>query len=76
MSYIRYLKKDGKYLAYRKVEDESDYWEVSEINQRVSGEWYLTDDIELARIFNSYDEAQGFLAKSRGEFWKDVRIEK
>lgn len=74
--FSRFIKKNGKYLAYKITEDESGYWELSELNRMISGEWYWTNDIELARSFNSYNEAQNFLAKNRGEFWKNVSIEK
>lgn len=76
MNYVRYIKKNGKYLAYRNIVDESDYWEVSEINQTVSSGWYWTDDIEKARRFANTFDAEVFLVRQRGEFWQGVSLER
>jgi hypothetical protein len=38
--YPHYIKKKGKYLAYRIQTDEYDFWEVSELDAMYSGGWY------------------------------------
>lgn len=69
-----YIKKNGKFLAYHDVVDESDYLEVSETDAEISSGWYLTDDIENARCFMDRMTAATFLARKRGEFWKGFEV--
>jgi hypothetical protein len=72
----RYLKKNGRYLAYKEQINEDDYWDVSAITAQHLVNWYWTDDADKAKVFSNEREADVFLAKKRGEFWKGVEIVK
>lgn len=63
--------KDGRWLAYRNLEEESDYWEVSEITAEIKNGWYWTTDIEHAKCFMDY---QDFWHLSAGSFRKALEL--
>ena len=68
--------KDGRWLAYRNFEEESDYWEVSEITAEIKNGWYWTTDIEHAKCFMDYQDAANFLSKKRGAFWDSAEVKR
>lgn len=68
------MKKNNKYLSYLKQEDDLDYWELSEVNFVDQSGWCWTSDYEKAKYFMSKFDAENFLAKKKGEFWRGVDI--
>lgn len=72
--YPHYIKKKGKYLAYRIQTNEYDFWEVSDVEAMYSGGWYWDRDFEKAKQFYSKYEAEKFLRDKKGDFWEGVEI--
>lgn len=68
------MKKNKKYLSYVKQEGDLDYWELSEVNVVDQSGWCWTNDYEKAKYFMSKFDAENFLAKKKGEFWKGAEI--
>ena len=68
------LKKNGKYLAYRKFDDDYEYSDLSEVAATDQSGYYWTSDYERAKYFMSVRDADIFLAKKKGEFWEGVEI--
>lgn len=71
-----YIKKNGKFLAYKDIVDESDYWEVSELNMQIKSGWYWTDDEEDAKTFIDTGVAEKILLRNKGEFWHGAKVVK
>ena len=69
-----YIKKNGKFLAYQDIVDESDYWEVSELDAQIKSGWYWTDDEEKARSFIDRGVAEKILLRNKGEFWDGAKV--
>ena len=68
------IKKNGKYLAYKKIEDEYEYYDLSEVVATDQSGWHWSNDYEKAKYFMSREDADVFLAKNRGEFWNGAEI--
>lgn len=68
------IKKNGKYLAYKNIENEYEYSDLSEVVATDQSGWHWCIDYEKAKCFMSRDDADVFLAKNRGEFWNDAEI--
>ena len=68
------VKKNGKYLAYKKIEDEYEHSDLSEVVATDQSGWHWSADYEKAKFFMSRDDADVFLVKNRGEFWNGAEI--
>ena len=68
------VKKNGKYLAYKKIEDEYEYSILSDVHATDISGWHWSADYEKAKFFMSRDDADVFLTKKKGEFWNGVQI--
>lgn len=66
-NYPHYIKKNGRYLAYRIQTDEYDFLEVSDVDAMYSAGWYWDKDFEKAKQFYSKYEAEKFL---RDKTWR------
>lgn len=74
---MAYITKDGKWLAYQDATQEiTEYDDFSDIQQIYQAEWYWTEKKDEAKLFWDDIDARSFLAKKRGEFWKNAKIEK
>lgn len=70
------IKKNALYLAYKLTSEESDYEVVPEFNMQISGQYFWTEDEDLAKQFLDQHSALSFLAKRRGEFWVGAKVDK
>lgn len=70
------ITKNGKWVSYRELNEESEYDDFSDIQQIYQAEWYWTEKKDEAKLFWDDIDARSFLAKKRGEFWKNAKIEK
>lgn len=68
------VKKNGKYLAYKKIDDEYEYSDLSEVATIDQSGYYWINDYEKAKYFLSRSDADIFLTKKKGEFWQGVEI--
>ena len=70
------IKKNDLYLAYKLTSEESDYEVVPEFNMQISGQYFWTEDEDLAKQFLDQHSALSFLSKRRGEFWVGAEVDK
>ena len=68
------IKKNALYLAYKLTSEESDYEVVPEFNMQISGQYFWTEDEDLAKQFLDQHSALSFLSKRRGEFWVGAKV--
>lgn len=57
------IKKNALYLAYKLTSEESDYEVVPEFNMQISGQYFWTEDEDLAKQFLDQHSAFEFLSK-------------
>lgn len=68
------LKKNGKYLAYKKIDNDYEYSDLSEVAATDQSGYYWTSDYEQAKCFMSRDDVGFFLVRKKGEFWEGVEV--
>lgn len=68
------LKKNGKYLAYKKVDDDYEYSDLSEVAATDQSGYHWTSDYEQAKYFMSKDDVAFFLVRKKGDFWQGAVI--
>lgn len=66
--------KDGKWVSYRELNEESEYDDFSDIQQVYQAEWFWVDDKDDAKVFHAESIASSFLVRRRGEFWKGAKV--
>lgn len=68
------IKKKGLYLASQTITYEDDYWEPSEIDAQITTRFEWIKDSDNAMTFMNRMSANGFLARQRGQFWRDAEV--
>ena len=68
------IKKKGLYLASQTITYEDDYWDPSEINAQITTRFEWIKDSDNAMTFMDRTNANGFLARQRGNFWWDAEV--
>ncbi|MBI1450370.1 hypothetical protein IL972_00260 [Acinetobacter sp. FL51] len=68
------IKKSGKYLSYKKIEDEYEYCDLSEVAAIDQSGWCWDSDYEKAKYFMSKNDADIFLTKKKGGFWQGAKV--
>lgn len=68
------IKKKGLYLSSQTITYEDDYWEPSEITAQITTRFEWVKDSDNAMTFMDRTSANGFLARQRGQFWRDAEV--
>ncbi|QDK97345.1 hypothetical protein FM020_05375 [Acinetobacter tandoii] len=68
------IKKKGLYLSSQTITYEDDYWEPSEIDAQITTRFEWIKDSDNAMTFMDRTNANSFLARQRGGFWRDAEV--